>query len=117
MIRLLTDNDFTGRIYRGVLRRHPDFDVIRVQDIGLADAADPDVLAWAAENDRIVATHDRSTMIGFAEDRIGAGEPMPGLFVANSAAAAVGPVIDDLLLIDATSEQAEWAGRVVFLPL
>jgi predicted nuclease of predicted toxin-antitoxin system len=117
MIRLLTDNDFNNRILRGVLRRSPDFDVIRVQDIGLADASDPEVLAWAADNDRIVVTHDRNTMIAFAQDRVAAGEPMPGLFAADRSASAIGQLIDDLLLIDATSEHTEWAGRVVFLPL
>ena len=116
MIHILTDNDFNGRILRGVLRRNPDFDAIRVQDIGLADATDPEVLAWAAENDRIVVTHDRNTMVGFARDRVAAGDVMPGLFAADRSASAIGRVIDDLLLIDDGSDHAEWIGRVEFLP-
>ena len=39
-----------------------DLDVVRVQDIGLSAASDPDVLAWAAIEDRILLTHDRDTL-------------------------------------------------------
>ncbi len=114
MIRLLTDNDFNGKIVRGLRRRRPGIDLVRVQDVGLANAPDPDILAWAAENDRIIATHDRNTMVGFARARIAAGEPMPGLFVADGT--AIRGVIDTLELIDGESQHAEWAGRIEFLP-
>lgn len=114
MLRLLTDNDFNGRIARGLLRRCPGIDLIRVQDVGLANAPDPDILAWAAENGRIVATHDRNTMVGFARGRMAAGESMPGLFVADRT--AIGRVIDTLTLIAEESEHGDWANRIEFLP-
>ena len=46
--------DAHGDIVRGLLLRQSDLDIVRVQDVGLAGADDRDVLAWAAENDRIV---------------------------------------------------------------
>ena len=61
-MRLLADENFNGDIVRGLLLRQPDLDIVRVQDVGLAGADDPDILAWAAENNRIVLTHDRATM-------------------------------------------------------
>ena len=48
MTRLLTDENFDGDIVRGLLRRMPDLDVVRVQDVGLAETPDPNILAWAA---------------------------------------------------------------------
>src|SRR5262245_924019 len=116
MLRLLSDENFNGDIVRGLLLRRPDIAVIRIQDVGLEGADDPAVLAWAAANDRIVLTHDRATMPDFAYARVQAGEPMPGVFILNDRL-PVRQSIDEILLLDEASEQAEWSGRVVYLPL
>jgi hypothetical protein len=42
-IGLLLDEDFDNDILRGVLRKRPGVDVVRVQDVGLIGAPDPDV--------------------------------------------------------------------------
>ena len=80
MLRLATDEDFNNRIVRGLMRRQPDLDVVRVQDAGLAGKSDKDVLAWAASEGRILITHDVTTMIQTAYERVAAGLPMPGVF-------------------------------------
>lgn len=116
MLRLLSDENFNGDIVRGLLLRQPDLDVERVQDVGLAGADDPAVLAWAAENTRILLTHDRATVPDYAYARVAAGEPMAGVFVLNDRF-PVGHAIQEVLLLSACSEQAEWSGRVVYLPL
>jgi len=46
-VKFLTDEDFDNRILRGLLRRLPDLDIVRVQDTEVANKADPDVLEWA----------------------------------------------------------------------
>ena len=116
MVRLVSDENFNGDIVRGLLLQHPSLDLVRVMDVGLAGAEDPEVLAWAAENDRILLTHDRATMPDFAYDRITEGLLMPGVFVVGNLS-PVRQVIDELLLIDACSEHLEWNTRVLFLPL
>jgi predicted nuclease of predicted toxin-antitoxin system len=116
MVRILTDNDFNGKIVRGLLRKRPGFDLVRVQDEGLADTPDPDLLEWAARNDRIILTHDRNTMAGFAYARVAARTAMPGVLIVNRAA-QIGRIIEDLLLIDAITPHSEWANRVEYLPL
>ena len=55
-------------------------------------------------------------MPDFAYARLTAGQPMPGVFVLN-ARLPIKQAIDELLLIDACSEQKEWAGLVLYLPL
>ena len=67
MLRLLADENFNDDIVRGLLLRQPDLDIVRVQEVGLGGAEDPDILAWADENNRIVVksyltsrTHDHS---------------------------------------------------------
>ncbi len=58
MISLLADENLDANILRGVLRRLPGIDAVRVQDVGLTGADDPTVLAWAAEQGRVLVTHD-----------------------------------------------------------
>ena len=83
MLRLLADENFNGDIVRALLLRQPDLDIVRVQDVGLAGVDDPDILAWAAANDRIVLTHDRATLPDYAYERLAAVEKLPGVFIVN----------------------------------
>jgi predicted nuclease of predicted toxin-antitoxin system len=116
MMRLLSDENFNGDIVRGLLLRHPDVDLLRVQDVGLEGADDPSILEWVAANNRIVLTHDRATMPDFAYARVVSEQPMSGVFVMDDRV-SVRQAIDELLLIEICSEQAEWVGLVVYLPL
>ncbi len=116
MLRFLADENFNNQIVRGVLRRNSDVDIVRVQDVGLAEADDPTVLEWAAQNGRIVITHDVTTMTNFAYERVQAGLSMPGLFEV-SRRVPVGLAIEEILLLDECSLEGEWEGQVRFLPL
>lgn len=81
MLRFLADENFNGRIVRGLLRRIPQLDIVRAQDVGaLYEAIDPVVLQWAADEQRVVVSHDISTMARYAYERVKNGQPMPGLF-------------------------------------
>ena len=116
MLRLLADENFNGDIVRALLLRQPVLDIVRVQDVGLAGASDPDVLDWAAANDRIVLTHYRATLPNYAYERLAACERMPGVFILNDRF-PVGHAIREILLMVECSEQPEWSDRVVYLPL
>ncbi len=116
MLRLLSDENLSGDIVRGLLLRKPGIDLIRTQDVDLLGVDDPGVLAWAAENNRILLSHDRATMPAYAYSRVTAGQCMPGAFIVNDRL-PIGQVIQDILLIDECSEQEEWSGRILFLPL
>ena len=116
MLRLLADVNFNGDIVRGLLLRRPDFAIIRAQYVALDRAEDPAVLAWAAEDERIVISHDRATMPDFAYNRVAQDLPMPGVFIVPNRM-PVRQAIDELLVIEGCSEQAEWAGLVLYLPL
>jgi hypothetical protein len=48
MLLLLADENFNNDIVRGLLRKKPELDIVRVQDVGLRGAEDPVVLEWAA---------------------------------------------------------------------
>ena len=69
-MRLLADENFNGTILRGLIRRLPGLDLIRVQDVGLRNADDPAILEWAAREERILLTHDVATITMYAYERI-----------------------------------------------
>ena len=116
MLQLVADENFNNNIVRGVLRRKPDVDIVRVQDVGLSGADDPSVLEWAARQGRILLTHDVSTITRYTYERIEAGEEMPGVFEV-SRTTPIGPVIEDIVLLLECSLEGEWAGQIIYLPL
>ena len=113
MLRLASDADVHGEILRGLRRRLPEIDLVRVQDALPEGALDPEVLAWAATESRVLITNDRNTMVGLAEERVAAGQPMPGL-IATTNRQAIGSAIDDILLTD---DNPALPARLPVLPL
>lgn len=115
-MRLLADENFDNDIVRGVMRSNPDIDFVRAQEVGLSGAADPEVLAWAANENRVLLSHDVATITKYAYERIEAGLPMPGVFeVAQTA--SIKQIIDDILLLAECSLENEWQNQVRYLPL
>lgn len=115
-MKFISDEDFNGRIVRGLLRRLPSVDLVRVQDAGLSEKHDTEVLAWAAEENRLLLTHDFATMIDFAYNRVTENMPMPG-GIAVPQDLAIGEAIDEILLLIECSNENEWENQVVFIPL
>ncbi|RMI04831.1 MAG: hypothetical protein D6681_09065 [Calditrichaeota bacterium] len=116
MIRFAADENFNNDILRGMLRRKPDLDIVRVQDVGLSGADDETILEWAAQENRVLLTHDVSTITRYAYERVRAKKPMPGVFEVNRNV-PIGTAIEDLLLIAECSFEGEWEGQVRYLPL
>jgi hypothetical protein len=116
MIALLADEDFNGRIIRGLLRRVSDLDLLTNSAAGLAAQPDAVVIAWAAANQRVLITHDINTMTEAALERVRLGQPMPGV-VAVPQQLGIGAAISDLALIVTCADPNELAGRIWYLPL
>lgn len=89
MVKFLADEDFNNRIVRGIRRRSEEIDIVRVHEVGLLGEPDTAVLEWAANEERIVLTHDAATMIGFAYERIRDEREFSGL-IAVSQSASIG---------------------------
>ena len=116
MLRLASDADVHGDVIRGLRRRLPEIDLVRVQDVLPDGTPDPQILAWTATEGRVLITNDRNTMVGFAYQRVAASEPVPGLIVTTNEQ-AIGEAIDDILLITECMPAEEFSDQVVvFLP-
>jgi len=111
MIKLAADENFNNDIVRGLLRRKPELDLVRVQDTDVAGADDPVTLEWAAQEGRVLLTHDVSTITRYAYERVQAGLPMPGVFEVRRAV-PIGRAIEDILLLAECSLEGEWEGQV-----
>ncbi|MBA3484655.1 MAG: DUF5615 family PIN-like protein [Pirellulales bacterium] len=116
MAQFLADEDFNGRIVRGLLRRRNDFDIVRAQDVGLTSAPDDVILQWATERNRVLLTHDARTMPRHACARLASGQHIAGMFVVDDLA-PIGACLEDILLLDGVSAEGEWQDRIFYLPL
>ncbi len=116
MIRLAADENFNNDIVRGVLRRKPDLDIVRIQDVGLTGKNDPAILEWAANENRVLLTHDVATITRYAYERVRKEKFMPGVLEVDCDS-PIGDVIEDILLIDECSFEGELENQVRYLPL
>jgi predicted nuclease of predicted toxin-antitoxin system len=108
VLRFLADENFDGRVLRGLLHHLPGLDVVTVQERNPAGRPDPEVLQQAASEGRILLSYDRATMPPSAMARVGRGEPMPGLVVIRFGL-PIGQTIDDLLVLNRTGQA--WTHR------
>jgi hypothetical protein len=116
MLLLVADENFNNDILRGLLRRDPSLDIVRIQDVGLTHAPDHEVLEWAAQENRVLLTHDRNTITKFAYQRVIDGKIMPGVIEVDRSV-PMKVAIEDILLLAIVSERGELEGQIVYLPL
>lgn len=116
MLRWLADENFNNNILRALFRENCNLDIVRAQDAGLTGTNDETLLVWAAAQNRILLTHDVSTITAHAYRRIMKGDLMPGVFEV-SVRVPVRAAVEDILLITDCSLPGEWEGQIRYLPL
>lgn len=116
MLLFLADENFNNDIVRGIQRRNPIANIVRVQDAGLSGADDPTILEWAAQSKRVLLTHDVATMTKYAYERVQVGKPMSGVFEI-SRSVPIGVAIEEITILMECSLDGEWDGQVRYLPL
>jgi Domain of unknown function (DUF5615) len=116
MFRLIIDQNFDHRIVRGLRLRMPELDVMLARDVGLARAADPDLLEWAGSAGRILVTHDAKTMPIFAYERVATESRMQGLIVVRTSV-PIGVAINELVMIFSCCRENELEGQVYDVPI
>jgi hypothetical protein len=116
MLRFLADENFHNHILRGIVRRLPEFDLVRAQDVGLEEAPDPVLLDWGEREERILLTHDVRTMPRHAYARVSAGGRIVGVCIVPRSV-PIGQAIEELLLVAQCGTKEDWENQVRFLPL
>ncbi len=116
MLRLMFDENFDHRILRGLESQLPDLDFIVVQYTEFRGAKDPQLLARAAEQNRVLVTHDLKTIPKFVYERVAAKLPTSGV-IAIPDSMPIGQAIEELAILIACSEPNEFADIMRYLPL
>lgn len=82
-LRFVLDQHVNPRALRQLQSRN--VDVVHVAEVGLARADDPDIFAWAAQQERIIVTRNYQDFAPLVSAWAGRGRVFPGvLFLATS---------------------------------
>ena len=112
--RLLADADLNRAIISGVVRRNTGIDFKRAEEIPLEGLADEVVLRAAAQEHRVLVSHDVSTMPGHLRN-FASTSASPGVIVIPQDL-SVGKAIEYLLLICEVCDAPDLANRVCLVP-
>ena len=115
MVRFLADASLHHGIVSGCLRREPTLDFLSANDAKLEGVGDPDVLAFAARENRIVVTSDLKTMPKHFGDFLEAHGSCPGVFLVKQST-PLADVIEDLIMVWAASDAEDWRNRIIEIP-
>jgi Domain of unknown function (DUF5615) len=114
-VRYQADADLDQAIVTGVLRREPRIDFQSAVAAELEGIKDPEVLALAANQHRVLVSHDRKTMPSEFAEFITHHRSSGVIIVSQKLPIEV--VIEELLIIWAASQAEEWVDRIAKLPL
>jgi hypothetical protein len=109
------DADLNQAIVTGVLRQEPTIDFQTALVAGLEGVKDSEVLAIAAQQRRILVSHDRKTMPSEFAEFITSNHSAGVIIVSQKLPVEV--AIEELLIIWAISSAEEWVDRIAKLPL
>lgn len=114
-VRYQADADLNQAIVTGVLRREPTVDFQTAFAARLEGVKDVDVLAIAAQQERILVSHDRRTMPLEFASFITSSQSSGVIIISRKLSIEL--AIEELLLIWAASNSGEWVNRIAKLPL
>ncbi len=113
-ISFQADADLDEDIIWGVKRAEPMIDFQTADEAGIRGLEDSVVLKTAANENRILISHDRRTMPRHFADFI-LNQTSPSIFIISQGA-RISRVIDDIILIRFASEPEDWVNTIADLP-
>lgn len=115
MLRFLADQNFDGRIIKGLRARIPEVDLKTAREERVHTLADPELLRWTAEQDRVLLTHDKKTISDFVRELVTGGMDLPGVILIDMNA-PLGKAIDDLEVAVGCGQSEDFRNTVYWLP-
>ncbi|HAZ48203.1 MAG TPA: hypothetical protein DCZ55_28025 [Cyanobacteria bacterium UBA11371] len=113
-IRFQADADLKQAIVTGTIRRESNIDFQSAYAAGLEGKVDREVLAIAAQDGRVLVTHDRKTMpIEFGE--FVTTQTSAGVLILSQKL-AIADAIESLILIWEASTAEEWIDQIMSIP-
>ncbi len=115
MVRYLADASLRDAIVTGRRRHEAAIDFLSAHEARLEGDPDPNVLAFATQENRILVTSDLRTMPRRFGDFLEANGQCAGVFLVKQRA-PLADVIEALVMIWAASAAEEWKNRIVEIP-
>jgi hypothetical protein len=113
-VRFQADADLKQAIVTGTIRRQPNLDFQSAYLAGLEGKKDREVLAIAAQDGRVIVTHDRKTMPPeFGEFII--SQTSSGVLILSQNL-PVSNAIEALILVWEASTAEEWVNQIMSIP-
>jgi hypothetical protein len=120
VLRYLFDEHLRGPLWNALQRHNLQaelpLDVIRVgdsPDVPLA-SSDRDILNWTELHERILVSHDKSTLPVHLADHLRDGRHCPGIFILLGRT-AMPELLEILTLAAYASDPAEWRDRIQYV--
>jgi Domain of unknown function (DUF5615) len=114
VIRFQADADLRQAIVTGTIRRQPSLDFQSANEAGLEGIKDPEVLAIAAQDCRVLVTHDRKTMPTEFGQFISSQTSSGVLILSQNL--PISEAIDAIILVWEASTAEEWVDQIMTLP-
>ena len=114
-VQFQADVNLKQSIVAGVVRRVPEISFQTSLQAGLANLSDTAVLSKAANEGRILITHDRRTM-PFDFAKFITSRASPGVFLVPRRI-PIRTIVEELILIWHASEAEDYYNQILTLPL
>lgn len=115
-MKFATDENFDGKILRGLQSSLPELDIVRVQDTVMYQSTDPDLLEWLATEDRILLTHDKATIPKYFYERIELKKLVSGVIIVIKNT-PINIALDELELLIGAGEPEDFHHQIKYIPL
>ena len=112
-IRFQADGDLNEIILKSLRRLEPMIDFQTAHVANIRGLPDPEVLRYAAEQGRVLVSHDLRTMPRHFGEFIQSADSA-GVIIAIQEA-PIQQIVESLLAIWLTEEAADWTSRIVVL--
>jgi predicted nuclease of predicted toxin-antitoxin system len=97
-IQFQADADLNHAIVTAIRRKEPAISFLSAADAKLEGIPDPEVLAMAAAQGRLLVTHDRQTMPEHFWERLAQDKSSPGVLIVSQFE-PLGPVVETIVMI------------------
>ncbi|AFY50049.1 hypothetical protein Nos7524_4290 [Nostoc sp. PCC 7524] len=114
VVRFQADADLKQAIVTGVVRRQPNIDFQSANVAGLEGKQDSEVLMIAAQDSRVLVTHDRKTMPAEFGNFIMSQSSSGVLILAQNL--PISDAIDSLIIVWEASTAEEWVNQIMSIP-
>lgn len=114
-IRFQADADLNQAILTGIHRREPAINFQTSKVSNLSGLSDLEVLAFVAQEGRVLVSHDQRTMPRYFAEFI-VSQTSPGVIIVLQSL-PISEAINNLIKIWQISEAEDWVNRIAYLPL